>query len=154
MDDFLFVNLPGHLDNPFNSIRHPSSVTILNFADGISGGKPGENGEMYCFACDKDHFNYLFHFILISHLKVRLIFHHLINDRNHFTQRGLSDQNISTEDDVENNLKKEEMELLKLFKKYFRDELDRADNRDDEYAEKVHIITTITPTGLILITFL
>ncbi|GBB90128.1 hypothetical protein RclHR1_00170032 [Rhizophagus clarus] len=38
------------------------------------------------------------------------------------------------------------MELLKLFKKYFRDELDRADNRDDEYAEKVHIITTITPT--------
>ena len=44
----------------------------------------------------------------------------------------LKDQNVSIQEDVKNKLNGEEMELTKLFRKCFENELDRADKDDDE----------------------
>ena len=59
----------------------------------------------------------------------------------------IKDKNISTEDDVKNELNGEEMELTNLFKRYFENELDHADKDDNEFAENIHIIAIIIPTG-------
>jgi hypothetical protein len=65
---------------------------------------------------------------------------------NNVKMSDIIDQNISTEDDVKNKLNGEEMELVLLFKRYFVDELKRADSQDGEVAENIHVIAIINPT--------
>jgi hypothetical protein len=62
---------------------------------------------------------------------------------NNAKMSDINKRNISTEDDVKNKLNGEEMELTKLFKKYFENELNRANENDDEFSEKIHVIVTI-----------
>jgi hypothetical protein len=63
---------------------------------------------------------------------------------NNIKMSNIKNQNIFTEDDVKNKLNGEEMKPIQLFKKYFENELDRADKDDGEFAENIHIIATIT----------
>ena len=62
--------------------------------------------------------------------------------------------NVSTEEDIKNKIKGEEMESDKLFKRYFQNELNLTGEEDDdeEFAENIHIIAII-PTGKCLPTF-
>ncbi len=64
---------------------------------------------------------------------------------NNVKMSNIKDRNISTEDDVKNKLNGEEMVLTNLFRRYFKDELDRVDSQDDddEFVENIHIIATI-----------
>lgn len=70
----------------------------------------------------------------------------------------IENKNVLTGEDIEKELNGKEMELQKLFKTYFINELNQAnsqddeDDEDDETAENIHIIA-ISTTGKCLLMF-